>query len=220
MSNAALTDTIMKFAPAANKTLLAQIDFYFQKYAPQFGVTTPKRIAAFMAQAAHETGGFKYLKEIWGPTATQLGYEGRKDLGNVIAGDGKKHLGRGIFQTTGRANYTTASIKMFGDTRLLDNPALLEQPEWAVLSALHYWNDKKLNSLADAGDFVGITKKINGGTNGLTDRKTKWAQITSLLSLIPAFAITGSAAVVKKKPSGAVAGAVVGSGFRFFLFGK
>lgn len=218
MAVAAFSSVLSKFAPAANKTILAGVDYYFQKYAPNFQVNTDKRIAAFMAQAAHESNNFKTLKEY----ASGAAYEGRKDLGNTVKGDGVKFKGRGIFQVTGRANYTTYSKKLFNDTRLLNNPELLEQPEWAVLSALHYWNDKKLNALADAGNFTAITKAINGGTNGLKDRQSKWSLITSLLSLTPgALLVTGILKTTdeKKKISPGFGSRIVSAGL-FFLNGK
>jgi putative chitinase len=212
MASQAFSNILLNFVPGANKAIIVPVDAYFQKYAGNFKIDTDKRIAAFMAQAAHETNGFKTLKEYWGPTAQQAGYEGRKDLGNTVKGDGKKFMGRGIFQITGRANYATYSKKMFADNRLLDKPELLELPEYAVLSALHFWNDRNLNKHADAGNFTALTKAINGGTNGLTDRQNKWVAITNLLLISP---VSLAAEVVKKKFS-----YTGGSNLSFFLFGK
>jgi putative chitinase len=212
MVGAAFSNVLVKFAPAANKTILAGVDFYFRKYAPNFGITTPKRIANFLSQAAHESDNFKTLREY----ASGAAYEGRKDLGNTVKGDGVKFRGRGIFQVTGRANYTTYSKKLFNDTRLLNNPELLEQPEWAVLSALHYWNDRKLNALADVDNVTAITRAINGGTNGLTDRKNKWSLITSLLSLTPGAILSTE---VKKKLNTGFGSQLITDGY-FFLTGK
>lgn len=182
-------------APFANKTIIEQVDFFVKKHAANFGVDTTNRIAAFMSQAAHETAGFQTLREY----ASGSAYEGRKDLGNIYKGDGVKFRGRGIFQITGRTNYTTMSKKIFGDTRLLNNPAILEQPEYAVLSALHFWRDRNLNQYADRADITGLTKRINGGTNGLDDRLQYWNRITSLVTLSsPALFL---ASFVKKKVS-------------------
>lgn len=135
-----------------------------------YSINTPLRIAHFMAQIDHESGGFIYLKEL-GNDAYFKKYEGRKDLGNVIPGDGLRFKGRGFIQITGRANYTVLSK----DTRIdfLNNPELLEQEANAMISALWFWNKKGLNSLADKNDIIGITKKINGGLNGIEDRKLK-----------------------------------------------
>jgi len=133
-----------------------------------YHINTPLRVAHFMAQIHHESGGFKYTKEI-GNDAYFKKYEGRKDLGNVKEGDGLRFKGRGFIQVTGRANYTVLSK----DTRIdfLNNPELLEQEANAMISALWFWNKKKLNELADKDDCKAITKKINGGYNGLADRE-------------------------------------------------
>jgi putative chitinase len=147
---------------------------HLQKYLPIYGINTPLRLAHFLAQVGHESGGFRYIREIWGPTPAQLGYEGRKDLGNVQLGDGSKFRGRGLVQYTGRANYAELSQHIFKDARLLDTPQLLEVPEYAVQSACHFWKSRGLNELADKGAtkevIVKVTRKINGGTNGLDDR--------------------------------------------------
>lgn len=133
-----------------------------------YHINTPLRIAHFMAQTDHESGGFKYTKEI-GNDAYFKKYEGRKDLGNIKEGDGLRFKGRGFIQVTGRANYTMLSK----DTRIdfLNYPELLEQEANAMISALWFWNKKKLNELADKDDCKAITKKINGGYNGLADRE-------------------------------------------------
>lgn len=135
---------------------------------PLRGIDTPRRIAHFLAQAAHETMGFVYLREIWGPTPAQQRYEGRADLGNTQPGDGKRFLGRGIFQLTGRANYARYGAKLGLD--LTAHPELAEEPGAAVLTACLYWQDHGLSRLADADDAQGITRRINGGVNGLADR--------------------------------------------------
>ncbi len=181
-----------KVIPGHNKTILEQVDFYLKKYAEKFGLTTTGRIAAFMAQAAHETDGFRTLREY----ASGAAYEGRKDLGNIYKGDGVKFRGRGIFQTTGRYNYGKVSKKIFGDERLLKTPELLEKPEWAVLSALHFWKDRNLNAYADSNDIKGLTYRINGGYNGLADRLKYYASITSTIALSPTIFLT---AFLKKK---------------------
>jgi len=144
-----------------------------------YGLTTPLRIAHFMAQAAHETGGFKWLREIWGPTPAQLRYEGRADLGNTQPGDGKRFMGRGIFQLTGRANYERAG-KAIGQP-LASQPELAERPDIAVTTACDYWQSRGLSALADQDDVLAVTKKVNGGTNGLADRKVQLAKAKAIL---------------------------------------
>ena len=134
----------------------------------------------------HESGRLVYVREIWGPTAAQLRYEGRRDLGNVEPGDGKRFLGRGLIQVTGRDNYKAATRALRAvESRAPDfeqDPVALEQPPWAALSAAWFWHSRGLNALADRGDFLGITKKINGGTNGLDDRLALWAAAKKVLA--------------------------------------
>ena len=144
-----------------------------------YGITTPLRIAHFMAQAAHETGGFKWLREIWGPTPAQLRYEGRADLGNTQPGDGKRFMGRGIFQLTGRRNYRKAGVDL--SILLEEYPELAERPDTAVTTACHYWQTRGLSAPADRDDVVAVTKKINGGVTGLDDRKEQLAKAKGIL---------------------------------------
>jgi putative chitinase len=125
------------------------------------GVDTAPRIAEFLAQACLETDYFRTLREYWGPTTAQKGYEGRKDLGNVVAGDGKKFMGRGIFQCTGRDNYSRYGKRLGLD--LLKEPALAERPDISVRIAVMYWNDKGLNAYADKGETAAISRAINRG---------------------------------------------------------
>ncbi|VVE00855.1 hypothetical protein PIN31115_02095 [Pandoraea iniqua] len=137
-----------------------------------YSIDTPPRIAAFLAQVGHESGGFVFTKEIWGPTPAQARYEGRADLGNTQPGDGKRYLGRGLIQITGRNNYQRLSDALGID--FVSAPELLEIPSYAAQSAAWFWNDKGLNQYADVGDFVTLTRRINGGTNGLEDREARW----------------------------------------------
>ena len=148
-----------------------------------YGINTPARLAAFLAQVGHESGSLVYVREVWGPTPAQQRYEGRADLGNYVEGDGAKYRGRGLIQTTGRANYRALRDRMrmrFGFGVVPDfetYPKALEQPRWAALSAGDYWDHHKLNVLADAGShdsFVTMTRRINGGVNGLGDRLLRW----------------------------------------------
>ncbi len=130
-----------------------------------YGITdTPIREAMFIAQVAHESGSFRYVKEI----ASGEAYEGRQDLGNVERGDGVRFKGRGYIQVTGRANYKACGEALGLD--LIKHPELLETTANACRSAAWFWYMKGLNDLADKGDFLGITKRINGGTNGYKER--------------------------------------------------
>jgi len=134
----------------------------------EFGINTPARQAAFLAQIGHESGGLHWVVELWGPTPAQSRYEGRKDLGNIEPGDGFRFRGRGLIQTTGRANYAATGEALGLD--LLDDPAQLAMPENAARSAGWYWQSHGLNDLADVGDFRRITIRINGGLNGMSER--------------------------------------------------
>ncbi len=141
----------------------------------EFSIDTPQRQAAFLAQIAHESGGFIYVREL----ASGDAYESRGDLGNTQAGDGRRFRGRGLVQITGRANYTAV-----GDALGIDcvgSPELLEEPINAARSAGWFWNSRKLSALADAGDFKAITKRINGGLNGYADRSTYWERAKAVL---------------------------------------
>jgi putative chitinase len=134
----------------------------------EFQINTPARQAAFLAQIGHESGGLHWTTEIWGPTLAQRRYEGREDLGNTQPGDGFKFRGRGLIQTTGRNNFARTGQALGVD--LVSTPELLSQPDLAARSAAWFWQAHGLNELADEGDFLRITRRINGGTNGLADR--------------------------------------------------
>lgn len=126
-----------------------------------------RRVNMFLAQCAHESGGFRYLRELWGPTAAQARYEGRLDLGNTEPGDGKRYLGRGLIQITGRTNYAVCGLAL--GLNLLMFPELLEDTSHAAQSAGWYWHSHGLNEIADEGDFERITRRINGGMSHYDD---------------------------------------------------
>lgn len=145
----------------------------------EFEINTPARQAAFLAQIGHESGGLHWVVEILGPTIAQSHYEGRADLGNTEPGDGFKFKGRGLIQTTGRNNYQRTGDALGVD--LIADPTLLAQPEMAARSAAWFWKEHGLNELADVGDFMRITRKINGGTNGMDDRLVLWTSAKEVL---------------------------------------
>ena len=131
----------------------------------EFGISeNVQRETAFLAQIAHESGGFRYAREL----ASGEAYEGRADLGNTEPGDGVRFKGRGLLQITGRNNYNRVGDAL--GVNLIDDPSQLEYPTLACRSAAWWWADRGLNDLADRGDFLRITKRINGGTNGWADR--------------------------------------------------
>jgi putative chitinase len=142
----------------------------------QYQINNWLRMAAFIAQVGHESGQLRYVRELGGDQYLSKYDTGplAKRLGNTpeADGDGQKYRGRGLIQITGHDNYLACSKALFGNDRLLRTPELLEQAEWAAKSAAWFWNSRNLNVLADAGDFVGITRRINGGTNGLGERQS------------------------------------------------
>lgn len=147
--------------------MLKEICDTFTLFSNDYGLTTQMRMCHFMAQGIHETARFQTLREY----ASGKAYDTRTDLGNTpeVDGDGELYKGRGVFQTTGKDNYREVGKKLGLD--LLKNPELLETPQLAMKAAFFYWDKHKLNGLADADDIVTITRIINGGKNGLEDRK-------------------------------------------------
>lgn len=163
---------------------------------PQYDITTVERVAAFIAQCAHESGGFSVLEENLNYKAATLSklwpqrfppgiaeeyagkpekianktYGGRMGNGPEETGEGFKYRGRGLLQLTGKDNYRACSQALFQDSTLLDDPDLLLDPYYAIHSACWFWNKNKLNQYADSSDLTTMTKRINGGTIGLQDR--------------------------------------------------
>lgn len=144
----------------------------------RFGITTTLQKAHFLAQVAHESDGFRTATEY----ASGKAYEGRKDLGNTQPGDGVRFKGRGLIQLTGRANYQAYSRALYGDDRCVQRPEMLAELPDAALAAGWYWNWRGLNALADKDDLVAVTRRINGGTNGLEARRKRLAQAKALFS--------------------------------------
>lgn len=180
-------------------------------------INTPKRMAHFIAQAGHESGGFARVVEnlnyrveallalfgrhrisaddarkygrIEGKQAANQeaianciygGKWGAENLGNTQPGDGWKFRGRSLIQVTGRANYRACGAALGLD--LEKNPELLERPEHAARAAAWFWTSKGLNQLADNDNIVGITRRINGGTNGIDDREKRYQAAIKVLA--------------------------------------
>lgn len=145
-------------------------------------VTTPQRAAMWAAQLGHESVGLRYMREI----ASGAEYEGRGDLGNIYPGDGVRFAGRGPIQLTGRANYRafTAWARTAGHAQIdfEAEPQRLEDPRWGFLAAAWYWTQARpqINAMCDAGDLEGVTRAINGGLNGLADRRARYAQALAM----------------------------------------
>jgi putative chitinase len=137
----------------------------------QYLINTNRRRNMFLAQLAHESDQFKTTREY----ASGEAYEGRTDLGNTKPGDGRKYRGRGLIQLTGRFNYTKMSQKIGVDIILAPN--LVEIMPMALQVSLIYWSDKGLNTHADADNFREVTRRINGGYNGMKDREQYLAKL-------------------------------------------
>lgn len=176
--------------------------------AQRFEINTAARVAGFLAQCAHESGNFRLVEEnlnysaegllkIFGKYFDQVRaaeyarqpqkiasrvYANRMGNGDEASGEGYKYRGRGLIQLTGKDNYRNFGASIGRTDEVLAAPELVAQPELAALSAAWFWGSHGLNALADAQDIIGMTKRINGGTIGLDDRKEKYAKISSVLA--------------------------------------
>jgi putative chitinase len=182
-----------------NQQWLDPLNETFDKYE----INTPKRQACFIGQCMHESGGFKNLQENLNYSAAALMrtwpsrffdmdtaekyahnpekiaskvYAGR--MGNTTPEEAGKYIGRGLIQLTGKENYENCGLGLGVD--FLNNPELLATPKYAALSAGWYWNKKGLNALVN--DIETMTKRINGGTIGLDDRRAKINMALNVLS--------------------------------------
>lgn len=169
-----IKNVLISLCPKVKPGITTQLALYLNQYLPKYEVNTPQRVAAFLSQAAYETGCFKWFTEL-GDEKYFNKYENRSDLGNTQPGDGVLYKGRGIFQLTGRANY-----KKFGEILnfpLLNQPEAAAELEIAVRIACEFWKERKLNQLADIEDIKTITRKINGGLNGYSKRLQLYQKI-------------------------------------------
>mgnify|MGYP000601142450 FL=1 len=176
---------------------------------PEYDIDTPKRVAAFMAQCGHESGGFTLMQENLNYSAKGLRgtfgkyfpndevaklYERRPEMianrvyanrmgnGDEASGEGWYFRGRGIVQITGKNNYTKCSQSLFESNVLVENPDLLLETEYAIHSACWFWSAARLNELADIGDIKTMTKRINGGFIGLEDRINHYNHAIEILT--------------------------------------
>lgn len=149
------------------------------------GLERPHRLAMYLGQLAHESAGWKFDREIWGPTEAQKRYEGRKDLGNTQPGDGSRFRGRGPIQITGRHNYgefTAWARKMDRNAPdFVADPDAVNTDPWEGLVPIWYWDTRNINTMADRGDFETVTRRINGGLNGYADRQMRYARAALIL---------------------------------------
>lgn len=165
-------DFILEVAPKfsgakaqAQRRIVSALSDQFSPVLASYEIDTFLRIAHFMGQVTHECAGFRTTEEF----ASGAAYEGRLDLGNTEPGDGKRYKGRGLLQLTGRANYRRYGDKM--GLPLEDEPHIAAEPVTSLKIACEYWKDRNINVLCDRDDLIGVTKKVNGGTNGLEDRQ-------------------------------------------------
>ena len=168
------TAQLMRAVPQTNRLRAEEFVNVFNEWAPQFGINTPLRVAHFLAQCWQESGCLRYLEEI----ASGKAYEWRKDLGNVQKGDGVRFKGRGIIQITGRANYQAYAKSGFCVGDLMSHPEWLAQSPGCYKSAMWFWWKSNLSELADTDNGHNscdvcrrITRKVNGGINGLAQRQ-------------------------------------------------
>lgn len=148
---------------------------HINAWADKFYINTPLRMAHFLGQVLHETGGLKYLRELGGEKYFKKYEQGKLGLtlGNTHVGDGSKYKGRGLIMITGRANYQAYQNSTFCNGDIMNEPELIEKPCGAVKVGMWWWWKHSCNKLADKDDILALTKRINGGTNGLENRK-KW----------------------------------------------
>lgn len=168
-------EMLRKLSPTANDAIITHLAKHLNEQLAHYDIGTYLRVCHFLAQAAHESAGFRTLEEF----ASGSAYEGRADLGNVKPGDGRRYKGRGIFQLTGRANYRVMGQKLGVD--LEDKPELAADPMISIKTACEYWNSRKLSIYADLDDIRTITKRINGGFNGFEDRKNYLAKAKNII---------------------------------------
>ena len=169
-------DELRQIMPNCNAAKRADFFPFIQQAMQEFGITSYLRESAFLAQLAHESGELRYMEEI----ASGAAYEGRKDLGNTQPGDGKRYKGRGPIQLTGRANYTKYGQLLGLD--LVNNPTMAATKEVGFRIAGQFWKLNGLNELADQQKFESITRRINGGINGLADRIKYYERAKKVLS--------------------------------------
>lgn len=189
-----ITTDHLKAIATISTPLMASLVEWINKICPDYEIDSAQELAHFLAQACHESDHFKTTREY----ASGRVYEGRLDLGNKFPGDGVRFRGRGIFQTTGRSNYLQLGIKKGQRDLFINTPELLEQPEYAVWSACEYWKTRNLNDISNHPDsdilkkkyrkkvidvspieFISIT--INGGYNGMEDRKKSYQRAKRVL---------------------------------------
>lgn len=199
----------MKLIPSVIYKLFPNLDWDWHdafSLLDDYNINSPLRISHFLAQVTHESNDFKVLKENLNYSQSGLlsvfrkyftpeqalayarkpekianrVYANRLGNGDEASGDGWKYRGRGAIQVTGKTNYMKCSLYLFNDERLLTNPDKLLEPKYAILSACWYWRTNNLNTWCDNNDIYTLTRRINGGLNGIEDRKKRFDRIYSI----------------------------------------
>ncbi len=166
--------------PAASRADIAELAPALARTMARYDIDSPLRQAHFLAQIGHESGQLRYREEI----ASGAQYEGRRSLGNVQPGDGRRFKGRGLIQLTGRANYQQYdSARNLGGTLLVDPGRVASDPDLCVDVAGWFWHTRKINALADRDDLRAVTRRINGGTRGLTERQALLRRAKTVLGI-------------------------------------
>ncbi|URI06466.1 peptidoglycan-binding protein [Aquincola tertiaricarbonis] len=150
-----------------------------------YAINTRLRIAHFLGQTCHESAGFRTTEEF----ASGEAYEGRRDLGNLQPGDGVRYKGRGLLQLTGRANYREVG-ELIG-VKLEEQPERAAEPVLSLKIACEYWKRRNINALCDADDVVAVTRAVNGGTNGLDDRRLSTGRAKAAIARLEGFVLSG-----------------------------
>jgi len=163
-------DDLRNLAPTGKDAFLSPLAANCSAVRAHYGLdNSTLHLCHFLAQLAHESAGFRTMREYWGPTRAQKGYEGRADLGNLQPGDGKRFMGRGYIQITGRANYATYGGLL--GLALTANPVLAEDPLTALNIACLYWKKRGIDDPAGRNDLAEVTRRINGGQTGFAERR-------------------------------------------------
>jgi len=175
--------TMVRLFPSLPTMRAAALLPHFQRACDEAEINTPRRLAHFAAQLGHESNDLRWVEERGNACEAYDTGRPASRLGNTpeADGDGCALRGRGWIQITGAANYAAAGKALGLD--LLGNPELAATPEVAARIAAWYWRTRGLNALADRGDVVGITIRINGGRNGLEDRERRLARNLSILGV-------------------------------------
>jgi len=189
-------------APAASQAkIIAEAGAVLAATLESYDITSRLRIAHFLGQTCEESAGYRTTEEF----ASGREYEGRQDLGNTHKGDGPRYKGRGLLQLTGRANYADYGKALGVD--LVNNPTLAAQPALSLKIACEYWKRHDINADCDRDDAQAVTRKVNGGLNGLSDRIAFTQKAKTAVARLQAVQLSGAASGGAAAPGAASGGA-------------